>query len=408
MEEFYLYGGGINALAVCDFFQKSNIKAIIDRDSALWGQKIRGIPIISFDDYKKSEQGEKILIAAYDAQEPIIKDFENKGVRNYYRSPWMQSEFYRNREDVIEYHRLDSLKKVLFYQEDPVSEFIAEALAEEGVKIGYLSKDEIVTDEPIIVATNEKAPLVDMLREKYPTSEVIALSETKRKDNYDYSVLERFKGCNKGRRCFLVGNGPSLKKEDLDLLHERGEICFGVNSIYKIFDQTAWRPNYYVAVDQYVIEDEIEDINSIDCTKFLLHLEYERLITKGDVYELHRCAAPVSEHNFSFDIVEGIYSGDTVIYDALQIAVYMGFSEIYLIGVDLGVAPIGEGEQLHFYDEDLSNFTSVNWDTIPMARAFGAAHSILLERGVVFKNATRNAWWKDVPQIEIERLMDEI
>ena len=55
LEDFYLYGGGINALAVCDFFQHSNIKAVIDRDAALWGQKLRGVPIISFEEYKRTE-----------------------------------------------------------------------------------------------------------------------------------------------------------------------------------------------------------------------------------------------------------------------------------------------------------------------------------------------------------------
>ena len=45
-----------------------------------------------------------------------------------------------------------------------------------------------------------------------------------------------------GRRCFIVANGPSLRPEDLDLLHDRGEITFGMNRIYKLFDQTSWRP----------------------------------------------------------------------------------------------------------------------------------------------------------------------
>ena len=37
---------------------------------------------------------------------------------------------------------------------------------------------------------------------------------------------------------------------------------------------------------------------------------------------------------FSDDLTEGIYSGTTVLYAMFQIAVYMGFKNIYLLGVD--------------------------------------------------------------------------
>lgn len=48
-------------------------------------------------------------------------------------------------------------------------------------------------------------------------------------------------------RIFIVGNGASLKKTNLDLL--TGKPSMGVNKIHKIYSQTRWRPTHYVKVD---------------------------------------------------------------------------------------------------------------------------------------------------------------
>ena len=58
--------------------------------------------------------------------------------------------------------------------------------------------------------------------------------------------IARLRNKHAGQRCFIVANGPSLRPEDLDLLQRSGEITFGMNRIYKLFDQTRWRPTYYV------------------------------------------------------------------------------------------------------------------------------------------------------------------
>lgn len=56
-----------------------------------------------------------------------------------------------------------------------------------------------------------------------------------------------------GKRCFLIGNGPSLRAEDMTRLHEAGEITFAFNRIYNIFDQTPWRPNFYISQDEKML-----------------------------------------------------------------------------------------------------------------------------------------------------------
>jgi hypothetical protein len=133
-----------------------------------------------------------------------------------------------------------------------------------------------------------------------------------------------------GRRCFIIGNGPSLKPEDLEKL--KGEITFASNKIYKIFNQTTWRPTFYMVVDTIVLEENVRDINLVEAMTKLTLKCYKNLF-KADIYfnnNLHKnkCGS------FSINIMESLYSSGTVSYHMLQIAHYMGFSEVYLLGHD--------------------------------------------------------------------------
>ena len=46
--------------------------------------------------------------------------------------------------------------------------------------------------------------------------------------------LARLKNIHTGKRCFIIGNGPSLTSSDLDKLRDNNEICFGFNRIFYI------------------------------------------------------------------------------------------------------------------------------------------------------------------------------
>ena len=52
------------------------------------------------------------------------------------------------------------------------------------------------------------------------------------------SYMRSLKDSHIGERCFIIGNGPSLKLSDLEAL--KGEFCFGMNRIYELFPKTDW------------------------------------------------------------------------------------------------------------------------------------------------------------------------
>ena len=59
--------------------------------------------------------------------------------------------------------------------------------------------------------------------------------------------LQQLKNRYSGKRCFIIGSGPSMKIEYLDRL--QNEFTFSANQIFKIFNQTNWCPTLYVKAD---------------------------------------------------------------------------------------------------------------------------------------------------------------
>ena len=147
--------------------------------------------------------------------------------------------------------------------------------------------------------------------------------------------LKRFKGIHKGQRCFIIGTGPSLTIEDLENLND--EITFGSNRIFEIFPRTTWRPTYYVNQDFKLIDKFHEEINKIDCSHLFLPIDvrskFEDRQNVSFFILRHKNFYP-GDAEFSTHINRYIGQGFTVTYGAIQLAYYMGFKEVYLVGID--------------------------------------------------------------------------
>ena len=72
--------------------------------------------------------------------------------------------------------------------------------------------------------------------------------------------LQKLKNKYEGKRCFIIGNGPSLNKIDLNFLKE--EFSFGVNGIFYKTEESGFKPTFYVVEDTHVMRDNIEKINA--------------------------------------------------------------------------------------------------------------------------------------------------
>ncbi|MCR9129333.1 MAG: glycosyltransferase [Alphaproteobacteria bacterium] len=166
------------------------------------------------------------------------------------------------------------------------------------------------------------------------------------------SDLTAFRDKHAGERCFIVGNGPSLNRTDLSLLKD--ETVFGSNGIFLLFDRIDWRPDYYTCVDSRVLPDRADEINTMLASEPGMTGFFPARLTDhagGGVPVATRTLIPDGRNRlffnqriptmanppwsmFSPDPGAYLVQPHTVTITMLQLAAYMGFSEIFLVGCD--------------------------------------------------------------------------
>jgi hypothetical protein len=126
---------------------------------------------------------------------------------------------------------------------------------------------------------------------------------------------------HKGETGLIIGNGPSLNNVPLEFLQKYPS--FGTNRIYL---KEGFTPTYYCSVNPLVIQQFSEDIARIPAPKFL-----------PSSYCFDDTCLPLNSSGvviFSQDASQWIHEGHTVTFVCMQIAYYMGFDTVLLVGVD--------------------------------------------------------------------------
>ena len=231
--------------------------------------------------------------------------------------------------------------------------------------------------------------------------------------------LALYKGKFTGKRCFLIGNGPSLRAEDLTRLREAGEITFAFNRIYSIFDQTPWRPNFYISQDELMLAGCVDTVCGLKAdAKFIpIQLKWWNDIAIDDAKYFNIVSQQVDDPQqflFSDDIPHCVYNSMTGMYTAAQIAAYMGFTEIYMIGVDhhFRVSQNNQGEIVvdpsvkdYFtdkYNEDKDKLYIPNTERSTLTYVAMKRHCD--SRGFQVYNATRGGKLEVFPRVDFDTL----
>jgi hypothetical protein len=166
-------------------------------------------------------------------------------------------------------------------------------------------------------------------------------SEGFKEDNF--LALYNLRNLYENKRCFIIAMGPSLKMSDIELL--KNEITFSMNSVCKIFDKTEWRPTFYGIQDRFVyskMEKIITKYFKNESNVFVSD-ELDRLyeipsnyikFPFNSVYHLYDQQFGKFYSKFSSNAYSIVYDGYSITYSLIQIAIFMGFKEIYLLGTD--------------------------------------------------------------------------
>lgn len=236
------------------------------------------------------------------------------------------------------------------------------------------------------------------------------------------------------RRCFVIGNGPSLKGLDLSPLAH--EVTIGANSFYKHPSAEAMGLDYLCMGDPTFYADEprvVEWHRIIEArmpqTTLITHQAAARFFAKHglhaqrEVYYITVAERPVHEASaVNLDFAHPLNIGQTTgTLIMIPLAMFLGFREIYLLGFDANWLE-DLNASYHFYDqhEIFTEFDSVSTDgrgysyedeLRAVHREF-ESHRLLHERaqqaGVSIINATAGGRVDVYPRKSLEEVLREV
>lgn len=157
------------------------------------------------------------------------------------------------------------------------------------------------------------------------------------------------KDAYKGKRCFVLGNGPSLKNIDLSILSD--EYTFTVNQIARREDFPALHTNFHFWADPQffnISPNKEEDLELLEIMKSVDtsdnhpkvffpsdRIDFTKEFNLDDCLDCNFFAFRDTNSNTLLNDFSSIVSGfHTVVQYCILLATYMGFSEIYLYGCE--------------------------------------------------------------------------
>lgn len=188
-----------------------------------------------------------------------------------------------------------------------------------------------------VLLANRNKSEIDAILQK-----VQILTQRKKGVEIGKQKLSKYENIHRGERCVIIGNGPSLNKMDLSFL--KNEYTFGMNRIYLGFEKFSFHPTYHICVNPAMLQQSgPEMLEKVKCPKFFHFEAIPTLKPDDDVIYLN-CRKTMSI--FHTDPRHGTNFGSTVTHGALQLAYFMGFQEVILIGVDHYFATKGQPHKL--------------------------------------------------------------
>lgn len=225
------------------------------------------------------------------------------------------------------------------------------------------------------------------------------------------TIYDSYENKHLGETCFIVANGPSLRIEDLDYLQSHNIVTFGMNRIYAMYDKTIWRPTYYLTQDPTVIRSCIEETrkqvdNSIVFAKLPGEPKYD--IPGAVYYDLDYTNVDKHIAPDFYDGKECVFAdGRSVMHTALQLAYFMGFKNIYLIGADCSYSKDNKSINKDSYPDPRmydAKKVGVPPDMQYTFSAYEVAKEYLESRNVKIFNATRGGMLEVLTRVNLDEV----
>lgn len=423
--KFVIWGLGVRGKKMLLYMPHDRIVAFIDSDESLLGQCIDGIPVISLEEYKKNNMNYPIIITPVLYQDDIKGILEKNNIYNGLAFSFDIESWFMQIDKNKLLDGYDKQQLFVIYGYTVIGLLLYEYFFNKGVERCELYLEDKNTQKyieqdlqmniyknskyNIIFTTQKNTGLLDYDQGSLNSIEMYDLSI--RKDLFENRHLTKFKDIHLNKRIFLVATGPSLNIADLDKLYQYQEYCMSFNGIFHAFDKTKWRPDYYNVNDLMASQRWKNNIIDLQCeAKFVADVAwyYEKKDKIKNLYRYHLYRKDLQSKNgdsdFSYNFAEGVYGGTTVVYSGIQMAIYMGFKEIYLLGTDCNYS--FSDKSTHFYmdsKEERSNKAQER-EGFRMIQDYEMAKKYADKCGVKIYNATRGGMLEVFERVDFDLL----
>jgi len=243
------------------------------------------------------------------------------------------------------------------------------------------------------------------------------------------------KGIHQGQRCFILGTSPSIGQQDLSGLADEHTIA--VNFFHKHPDAAQVKPEYWVIQDKKLWEGGwppeligeqgtwpqtmIDDVFATSPeTRLFLPVSGARVPSLARATLGKRVNWMSSSYTFTYGFegpvdIAGAGIGGNVMQVATGIADYLGFTEIYLLGISLdGLLRDLSGRPSHFYSAPPENrdleYTTIERDLIMSGlgfRSWRALADYYERRNIRIVNLTPDGYLSILPRQRLEDVLKQ-
>jgi len=155
-------------------------------------------------------------------------------------------------------------------------------------------------------------------------------------------LLKQLYNVHQGERCFVIGTGPSLNKTNFARIKD--EVLFGTNKLYLDTKRFGIAPQYWCVADPDLFWTIHPEVLKLETCLFLTDGAAQRFLQNKSAFMSYHddyfepiVTRPLSDMKtsmeFSENALDGI-NGGMVTLSCLQLAFFMGFKEVYLVGCD--------------------------------------------------------------------------
>ncbi|MGN1135978.1 MAG: 6-hydroxymethylpterin diphosphokinase MptE-like protein [Oscillospiraceae bacterium] len=425
--KFVIWGCGFRGKNLCRIIPYGMVQAFIDSSADNIGKECCGIPVISFEQYMQFYRKCIIIVSPYWSHNEIAALLEKENIP-YLRTDILPQEICEAPVDnflQIAANMLENEESIYLYGITLFSILLQIKLKENG-RTSVLIPQNGCSDtllfavkEYCTVSPDKDENISKMyltykpsVSETLPKHKIINFSDfSKTIPEYKNNELERFRNAFSKRRCFIVGTGPSLRMDDLEKLHKNKELCISSNGIFKAYKNTSWRPDFYLLEDKDGFQNWKDSLQNEGKTDNMLIADCclnERKSTAPFTFFHINKELVNSEYipKFSDDLTFGTYWSSTITYSCIQLAFFLGCTEIYLLGIDFNYSGKYNHFTMDYHPVEESGDNDQTRQLITMYQGYIRAVQKAREKNIILKNASRKTMLDVIERVDFDNLME--